>query len=151
SHPRELAGAVSFDADTNLALRYRDFARVPGEHHLRRLARYEIGVTPRADLAAYQARSPLDHARPIAFSGVPLELWWSTRDRVVIDQARNSEALYDRIVALNPRAPVIGVVGTWRHTAEMWSSRDLPLALAAIGLLPARDAHPFPAVRPRRR
>jgi len=39
---------VSFDADTNLALRYRDFARVPQERYLQRLARYEIGDTPRA-------------------------------------------------------------------------------------------------------
>jgi hypothetical protein len=143
-HPREFAGAISFDADTNLALRYRDFARVPSQRRLRRLARLEVGSAPKADLAAYAARSPLDHARRIAFSGVPLEIWWSTRDRVVIDQARNSQALFDRILSLNPAAPVIGVVGAWSHTAEMWYFRSLPFALALLGLLPAGDAHPFP-------
>ncbi len=143
-HARELAGAVSFDADTNLALRYRDFAFVRTQRRLRRLARDEVGSSPRGDLAAYRARSPIDQARRIAFSGVPLEIWWSMRDRVVIDQARNSQALFDRVVALNPRAPVVGLVGTWSHTAEMWYFRRLPFALALLGLLPARDAHPFP-------
>jgi hypothetical protein len=148
--PDELAGAISFDADTNLALRYRDFALVSTQRRLRRLARYEVGGTPGSDPGAYVRRSPLDHARGIAFSGVPLELWWSTRDRVVIDQARNSAALLDRIVALNPAAPVVGVVGRWRHTAEMWYFRRLPAALAMIGILPARDAHPFPRLGRRR-
>jgi poly(3-hydroxybutyrate) depolymerase len=143
-HPHEFAGAISFDADTNLALRYRDFARIPSQRRLRRLARLEVGSSPGEDLAAYAARSPLDHAGPIAFSGVPLEIWWSTRDRVVIDQARNSQALFDRIVALNPAAPVIGVVGAWGHTREMWYFTRLPFALALLGLLPAADAHPFP-------
>ena len=139
-----LAGAISFDADTDMALRYRDFARVPAERHLQRLTRLEIGGTPGSDLAAFQRRSPLDQARAIAASGVPLELWWSTRDRVVIDQSRNSAALFDRLGELGPRAPVMGVVGTWRHTAEMWYFRQLPSALASMGLLSPADAHPFP-------
>jgi poly(3-hydroxybutyrate) depolymerase len=143
-HPHWLAGAISFDADTNLALRYRDFDLVPTERHLRLLARYEVGGSPTTDPAAYRARSPIDRAAEIASSGVPLEIWWSTKDKVVVDQARNSEALYDRIMQLNPEAAVLGVVGTWNHTAEMWYFRRLPSALALIGLLPARDAHPFP-------
>ena len=149
--PRELAGAISFDADTNLALRYRDFALVPSQRYLQQLARLEVGGTPSDNAAAYAARSPIDQAGRIAFSGVPLEIWWSTKDKVVIDQARNSEALYRRIVALNPSAPVLGVVGTWRHTAEMWYDRQLPAALALIGLLPASpsDGHPFPPLQGR--
>jgi hypothetical protein len=139
-----LAGAISFDADTDMALRYRDFARVPGERHLQCLARSEIGGTPAADPAAFRSRSPLDQAGAIAASGVPLEIWWSTRDRIVIHQSQNSAALYRRIVAHDPRAPVLGVVGTWPHTAEMWYFRRLPAALATMGLLPLRDAHPFP-------
>jgi hypothetical protein len=75
---------------------------------------------------------------------VPLEIWWSTKDKIVINQTRNSAALFRRIVQLNPNAPVVGVVGTWDHSAEMWYYRRLPSALALIGLLPARDAHPFP-------
>ena len=95
--------------------------------------------------------SPLDttKARRIAFSGVPLEIWWSTKDKVVVDQSHNSEELLARIIDDNPHAPVIGVVGTWDHTAEMWYDRRLPAALAAIGLLPVSDAHPFAPLRPR--
>jgi poly(3-hydroxybutyrate) depolymerase len=141
-HPRELAGAISFDADTNLALRYRDFGLVAAERGLQPLARYEIGGTPSSDPQGYAERSPLDAARQIAFSGVPLELWWSVRDRVVTDQRLNSGALFRRIVELNPAARVLGFVGSWRHTAEMWYFRQLPLALATIGLLPPSAAHP---------
>ncbi len=139
-----LAGAISFDADTDMALRYRDFARVPGERHLQCLARSEIGGTPATAPAAFRSRSPLDQAGAIAASGVPLEIWWSTRDRIVIHQSQNSAALYRRIIANDPRAPVLGVIGTWPHTAEMWYFRRLPTALATMGLLPLRDAHPFP-------
>jgi poly(3-hydroxybutyrate) depolymerase len=142
--PHALAGAISFDADTNMALRYRDFALVPAERHLQRLARLEIGGTPATDGEAFRDRSPLDQARAIAASGVPLEIWWSTQDRVVLDQAQNSEALFERILAVDPDAPVVGVVGSWRHTAEMWYFRRLPAALASLGLLPARDGHPYP-------
>lgn len=143
AHPHEFAGAISFDADTNFALRYRDFRLVRSQRPLRRLARLEVGGTPRNDPIAYARRSPLDQAGALAYSEVPLELWWSTRDKVVIDQARNTKALFDRIIELNPGAPVLGVEGTWAHTAEMWYYRRLPSALALIGLLPAGDAHPF--------
>src|SRR5204863_5973024 len=109
---------------------------------LQPLARYEVGGTPSSDPRAYAVRSPLDAARRIAFSGVPLELWWSVRDRVVTEQQRNSGALFRRILVLNPAAGVLGFVGSWRHTAEMWYFHRLPFALATIGLLPPSAAHP---------
>jgi poly(3-hydroxybutyrate) depolymerase len=40
--PRLLAGAAAFDSPTNIALRYRDFARLPDGAVLRDLARDEI-------------------------------------------------------------------------------------------------------------
>jgi poly(3-hydroxybutyrate) depolymerase len=58
-HPKLLAGAAAFDPVTDMAQRYRDFARLPCNHGclrkwgdplglgLRRLARDEIGGTPR--------------------------------------------------------------------------------------------------------
>jgi pimeloyl-ACP methyl ester carboxylesterase len=138
THPHLLAGVVSFDADTNLALRYRDFAVVPSERRLRMLAAYEVGGTPTQDPLQYALRSPSHYARALAFAGIPIEIWWSRTDRVVVDQAQNSGALYRRIVALNPEAPVSEVVGDWRHTAEMWYFRRLPQALVRIGLLPDR-------------
>jgi hypothetical protein len=82
-----------------------------------------------------------------ATSGVPLEIWWSTKDRVVTDQDRNSRALFDRIARFDPHAPVIGVVGSWKHTAEMWYFRKLPAALESLGLLPAPGTHAAAAGR----
>jgi pimeloyl-ACP methyl ester carboxylesterase len=132
-HPRLLAGAAAFDAPTNMGLRYRDFRLLRDGSRLQRLARFEIGGSPRESPRLYAERSPLDLARRIAFSGVPLQLWWSTRDRVVVDQADQSGLLYRLIERLNPSAPVVRFVGTWAHTAEL--PTRLPLALERLGLL----------------
>jgi hypothetical protein len=134
-HPHLLAGAAAFDADTDLALRYRDFPLLRFGRFLQWAARREVGGPPWRDPHAYALRSPLDDARAIARSGVPLELWWSTRDRIVVDQARQSGLLYRSIVKLRPRSPVHAFVGTWSHTAEMRWNRCLPSALELFGLL----------------
>jgi len=139
-HPRLLAGAAAFDAPTNMIVRYRDFAALPYGHEIQELARDEIGGPPRRDRRAYLARSPLDVARKIAFSGVPLQLWWSRADRVVVDQARQSGLLFREIKRLNPDANVTEFVGDWAHTAEMRASSRLPIALGLFGLLPANYA-----------
>ena len=133
-YPHLLAGAISFDAPTNLAQRYRDFPGIVGGGRLQHLARFEVGGTPLGDPRAWAMRSPLEFARQIAFAGVPLELWWSRTDRVVVDQAQQSGLLYSEIERLNPGAPVVEHVGSWIHCAEMrWTNR-LPEALAGIGI-----------------
>ena len=134
-HPRLLAGAAAFDASTDMARRYWDFAGLPGGRTLQLLARREIGGTPLTDPAAYAVRSPDTFAREIALSGVPLLLYWSTRDRVISDQVDETRALVAQIRGWNPSAPVQVIRGRWRHTAEMrWSAR-LPGALVHFGLL----------------
>jgi poly(3-hydroxybutyrate) depolymerase len=140
--PHLLASAAAFDAPTNMAARYRAFVGQPLGETLQHLARIEIGGTPATDSHGYAARSPLDAARRIAFSGVPLQIWWSTRDRVVTDQRDESGLLYRTIKRLNPSAPVREYVGTWAHTSEMKSSGYLPYALSRFGLLPPRAAPP---------
>src|ERR671935_3162923 len=80
-YPRLLAGAAAFDAPTNMAARYDAFPQLRFGRWLQHLARIEIGGTPVSDPRGYAIRSPLDCARQIAFSGVPLQIWWSTRDR----------------------------------------------------------------------
>jgi pimeloyl-ACP methyl ester carboxylesterase len=132
-HPHLLSGAVAFDAPTRMRLRYQDFRLLRNGLRLQRLARLEIGGTPRQSPRLYADRSPLVFARRIAFSGVPLQLWWSRRDRVVVDQARQSGLLYRLVEWLNPRAPVTEYVGGWAHTAEV--PTRLPLALVRLGLL----------------
>jgi poly(3-hydroxybutyrate) depolymerase len=147
-YPRMLAGAAAFDAPTNMALRYHDFAHMRYGRELQELARFEIGGTPRTDPRGYDARSPIEDAAQIAYSGVPLQLWWSRRDRIIKDQSRESALLYRQIEWLNPTARVWGFQGRWAHTAEMRDDRRLPEALRIFGLLPT--GHPsrvYPGLR----
>jgi pimeloyl-ACP methyl ester carboxylesterase len=139
-HPHLLAGAAVFDAATDMARRYRDFERLPDGRALRRLAREEIGGTPLTDPRGYAVRSPDDYARRIALSGVPLQLFWSTRDCVISDQVDETGALVREIRRWNPAAPIEVFRGAWRHTAEMRWTRRLPGALVRVGLLPRRHA-----------
>jgi len=134
-HPHLLAGAVSFDAPTNMAARYAAFPTLKDGHALQELARLEFGGIPRLDHEAWADRSPLFYTRELAFSHLPLEIWWSTHDQIVVDQRDESGLLYRAIKRLNPHAPVTQYVGTWRHTAEMHPLRRLPAALVRIGLL----------------
>ena len=140
--PRLLAGAAAFDAPTNMAARYRAFDLLPFGTGLQRLARREIGGTPMTDPGGYETRSPLDYARRIAFAGVPLQIWWSTRDMTVSDQKRESGLLYRDIRRFNPEAPVSEFVGAWAHTTEMRAHGYLPYALSRFGLMPPRSAPP---------
>jgi poly(3-hydroxybutyrate) depolymerase len=141
--PRLLAGAAAFDAPTNMAARYHAFDRLPFGDGLQKLARLEIGGTPSTNRIGYETRSPLNWARKIAYSGVPLQIWWSTRDRIVTNQGQESGRLYRAIKRLNPAAPVRQFVGTWAHTTEMTAHGYLPYALAQLGLMPSRLAPPF--------
>jgi hypothetical protein len=105
---------------------------------LQRAARLEVGGPPAKVPMAWANRSPMHFVREIAKSGVPLELWWSKKDRVVRDQARQSGAFFDRMRALEPDAPVEAFVGYWRHSHEQSAAEKLPFALAQLGLLPDR-------------
>jgi pimeloyl-ACP methyl ester carboxylesterase len=134
-HPSLIAGAISFDAPTNMVARYAAFPELRDGRALQQIARLEIGGIPTRRADAWADRSPIDYARRLGFSGVPLEIWWSTRDRVVVDQASESGLLYRRIKRLNPGARVVEHVGRWRHTAEMRATGQMPLALAGVGLL----------------
>jgi len=139
-YPHLLAGAAVFDAATDMARRYWDFEDLPDGRELQRLAREEIGGTPLTTPRAYAVRSPDADARQIALSGVPLQLYWSTRDRVISDQVDETGALAAAIRGWNPAAPVETFRGTWRHTAEMRWTRRLPGALRRIGLLTRSQA-----------
>jgi hypothetical protein len=101
----------------------------------RTLARREVGGTPATAADAYAARSPIAHAREIAASGVPLQIWWSRTDRVVVESPLQSGLLVKRIRTLNPAAPLTEVVGAWRHTAVLHADSSLPTMLAGLGLL----------------
>jgi poly(3-hydroxybutyrate) depolymerase len=141
-HPHLLAGAVALDSATDLSARYRAFAELRWGAELQAKARLEIGGTPKTDPKAYAARSPMSYVHRLAWNGVPLYIWWSTRDRVVRNQAMESGRLYRAIEHLNPRAPVYQYVGSWDHSAEMRPMAKLPLALVELGLIHVDAAWP---------
>jgi hypothetical protein len=89
-HPRLLTGAAALDSATDMTARYRAFAGLPGGAVLQDKARIEIGGTPVSAPRAYAARSPMTYVRRLATDGVPLFIWWSTRDRVIRDQFMES-------------------------------------------------------------
>jgi pimeloyl-ACP methyl ester carboxylesterase len=171
-HPRLLAGAAAFDPVVDFALQYQEFPKLactischkqwhgPIGRALQSLARTELGGSPSKVPFAYALRSPMTYARAIAFSGVPLQIWWSPKDRIVIDQQRQAGLFLKTIRKLNPNADVVGYTGDWRHSAEMRAKTRLPAALAALGLLPTSYAHasgmhvlapgPGPNIVPRR-
>jgi hypothetical protein len=149
--PRLLAGAAAFDPATDMRRRYFDFATLKGGRLLQELARVELGGTPAEDPSAYAKRSPDHYVRQLAFSHVPLQIYWSTHDRVIADQHSEAGALCSEIKRINPYAPLWEFTGEWAHTAEMRSNRRLPPALARFGLLPWRDVPRLPEpVRPSR-
>jgi len=131
-HPELLAGAAAMDSVTDLALRYR---QIPGEE-LRDMMSREVGGTPQTAPGAYAARSAFLQASRIASSRVPLQIWWSTKDRIVINQQSQSGALYTAIRQLDPCASVSDYVGSWAHSTEMRAHALLPIALSGFGLLP---------------
>jgi pimeloyl-ACP methyl ester carboxylesterase len=147
-YPHLLAGAAAFDPATDMRRRYLDFAKLKHGATLQRLAREEVGGTPWQDPGAYAVRSPDHYVRRLAVSGVQLQIFWSTRDRIISDETAEAGALSDQILRLNPRAPLWEFRGEWNHTAEMQSDRRLPRALARFDLLPWTDVPPLEKVRP---
>ena len=133
-HPHLLAGAVAFDSVTDFGLRYQQFARIPRGRALQALARLEVGGTPRTNPHAYLLRTPIHWVAEIAHSGVPLQIWWSDADEIVVDQGTQSERFYDELQKLDPRGRVEKVTGSWHHTAESYARLELPGAVAWLGL-----------------
>jgi hypothetical protein len=145
--PRLLAWAAAFDPATDMARRYRDFAQLKDGAQLQALAREEIGGTPSQVPEAYARRSPDHDARAIADSGVPLQLYWSSRDQVIRDQRLETGELALALLHDHPEEKVWDFNGDWSHTAEMRATARLPRALARFGLLPWSDVPALP-VRP---
>ena len=148
-HPQLLAGAAALDSVTDLARRFAQLPQLPctrscverwgkpyGTVLQSTLAR-EVGGAPQEAREEYAARSGLSQAHRIARSRVPLQIWWSTEDRIVWDQEHQSQALYEKLRRLDRCAPVAAYVGTWAHSKEMRASELLPIALSGFGLLPA--------------
>jgi poly(3-hydroxybutyrate) depolymerase len=135
-HPRLLAGAVAFDSVTDFGLRFQQFARSPRGAMLQALARLEVGGTPRTNRRAFTLRSPFNWIREIANSGVPLQIWWSDADEIVVDQRTQSGRFFEELQALGPTGRLEKRTGSWSHTAESFRSLQLPGAAVWLGLVP---------------
>lgn len=146
-HPSLLAGAAAFDPATDMARRYRDFEHLRHGRVLQQLAREEFGGTPGQVPDAYRERSPDAYVDAIAFSGVPLQIYWSVRDRIISDQVDESALLAADILSVNPSAKLWDFEGAWAHTSEMQADRRLPRALERFGLLQRSDVPVLPMVR----
>jgi pimeloyl-ACP methyl ester carboxylesterase len=149
-HPHLLAGAAAMDSVANLTLRYRQMPDMPCNKRcvdklgkkagilLQAMLVREVGSKPAKNPRAWAARSPIANAKAIAFSGVPLQIWWSRKDRIVTNQASQSGALFEALRRINPHAPISEYVGSWAHSTEMRYTALLPVALAGFGLMPAQ-------------
>jgi poly(3-hydroxybutyrate) depolymerase len=134
-HPRLLAGAVAFDSVTDFTLRYRQFVRSPRGTMLQALARVEVGGTPATNPEGYRLRSPLSWAPQIARSGVPLQIWWSDADEIVVDQSTQSGRFFEELQRLGPSGRLEKRTGSWSHTATSYSRLQLPGAASWLGLV----------------
>lgn len=169
-YPTLLAGAASIDGVTDFALQYKNFPGLGCNAVCRRMwhgrigvslqafAREELGGTPATAAGAYAERSPLSFALALAWSCVPLQIWWSRKDRIVRQSDLQSGRLFELIRWANPAAPVEGYRGNWIHTAAFKATTRLPFALAQFGLMPpAFGVRPIelervgPGVHPARR
>jgi len=135
-HPKLLRRAVAMDSVTNFYRRYFDFGLSLRTKGLQALARLEVGGTPTTNPSGYVLRSPTHWIDQIARSGVPLQLWWSLADAIVVDQIHQSAHFHDELKRLRPRAEVSAVTGFWVHSHEMRWDTQLPDAVRWLGLLP---------------
>ncbi len=135
-HPNLLAGAVAFDSVTDFGLRYEQFANSPRGSMLQALARVEVGGAPASNRQAYVLRSPMHWTREIADSGVPLQVWWSDADEIVVNQHTQSGRFFKALQELEPRGRLEKVTGSWSHTAKSYAQLQLPGAVAWLGLIP---------------
>jgi poly(3-hydroxybutyrate) depolymerase len=132
-HPEYWAAALCVDGVADLAARYREFALVD-RLNVRPVMRAEVGGSPRQAPFAYAVRSPITFTRTLARSGVPLAIWWSADDPLVINQATTQTGqLYDRICATEPAAPVVQRIGTGGHGLMIRHDPDLAVDFLCPG------------------
>ena len=131
-YPGLLRRAVAVDPVTNFYRRYGDFAVTPHGRGLQALARFEVGGTPQTNPTGYVLRSPTHWLRQIARSRVPMQIWWSLADAIVVDQAHQAAHFYAELREAGAR--VEAVSGFWRHSWVQRADTRLPEMVQFLGL-----------------
>ena len=125
--PDLFAAVAVADSVTDFYRRWYEFPLSPLTRAEQAKATRELGGTPAQVGWLYQRRSPLQFARTVAFSGVPLQIWWNPREDTVVHQATTQSAAFvRRLRHLNPDAPVEPVVHSRPHGEVFRSSASLP-------------------------
>lgn len=124
----DLFAAVSVaDSVTDFVRRWYEFPRSPLASTEQPKATKEFGGTPARVPWLYRRRSPVTFARTVAFSGVPVQLWWNPNEQVVINQGTTQSGAFARLLErLNPDAPVDPVVHHEPHGWVFRAENDLP-------------------------
>lgn len=138
----DLFAAVSVaDSVTDFLRRWYEFPRSPLARTEQPKATKELGGTPARVPWLYRRRSPAAFARTIAFSGVPVQLWWNPDEQVVINQATTQSGAFSRLLLqLNPDAPIDPIVHHEPHGWVFRAENDLPQIVNF--LLAHRRQHP---------
>jgi hypothetical protein len=127
--PDKVAAAASFDGVADLAAYYRVLPATVRTKQQRALRR-EVGGPPRSARFRYTLRSPLSFAATLATSGVPLGIWWSSKDLSVRFQAtQQTGRLCKAIRARRPDAPLFETQTTFAHGFAL---RDDPQRLLSF-------------------
>jgi pimeloyl-ACP methyl ester carboxylesterase len=124
--PDLFAAVAVADSLVDFLRRWYEFPRSPLASAEQPKATREVGGTPARLPWLYQRRSPMTYARTIAFSGVPMQLWWNPREQLIINQeTTQSGRLWRLIRRLNSDALVDAVVHRAPHGEVFRSTHSL--------------------------
>ena len=124
--PDLFAATAAADSLVDFLRRWYEFPRSPLARTEQPRATREVGGTPARVPWLYRRRSPITFARTIAFSGVPVQLWWNPSEQVIINQQTTQSGRLWRLVRrLNSDAPVDAVVHRAPHGEVFRSTHSL--------------------------
>jgi pimeloyl-ACP methyl ester carboxylesterase len=137
--PDLFAAAVASDPATNMLRRWYQFPHSVASRGQQAALTREVGVAPSTKRWLYVRRSPFFFARTLAFSGVPVELWWNPADPVIVDASATQTGVFIRAVRkLNPHAPLVSHIHHHLHGWPFAPKHKLP---AMVRFLLAHRRH----------
>jgi len=143
-YPDRIAAAAVYDGVSDLGKRYYELALVDRRQDQRDM-RNEVGGTPAQVPLRYRMRSSSPFAATLARCRVPLSVTWSSKDELVIRQAKTQTgALCRKIRSIDPGATLTETVTNARHGVTL---RTDPLAALEF-LAPGGVWRSRPAARP---